>query len=269
MVKKLFKHEFLAWLRISWVVAAVVMTVAGAHRLLQLFESDSPIYVLINVMTLLVYALTLFGAMCFPTVYAVVRFYKNLFTGEGYLSFTLPVTPTAHLWVKSLTATAMSVAVALVCLLSGMLITAGDVFSEVCKLIGYYFDKLPADQLWHYIGVGLEMTVLLIVSAFGGHMVYYTCICAGQLFRKHRLVMSVVVFFAYYYVTQIFSIILGVVMEVLEMKGTLNNFYAWCAQHYIATTHISLLGSLALNGILAVACFLVCRWVMTRKLNLE
>lgn len=269
MVKKLFKHEFYAWLRISWVVAAAVMTVAGLHRILQFFESDSPIYMFINVMTLLVYFLTVAAAMCFPTVYAVIRFYKNLFSGEGYLSFTLPVTPVQQLWVKSLTATAMSAAVALVCLLSGMLITAGDVFVEICKLIGYYFDKLPAKQLWHYIGIVIEFLVLMIVTAFGGHLTYYACICGGQLFKKHRLIMSVVVFFIYYYVTQFFSIILGVVMEILEMKGALNGFYAWCAEHVLATAHISILGSLAVYAGLSVLCFFFCRWVMTRKLNLE
>ena len=171
--------------------------------------------------------------------------------------------------VKSLTATAMSLAVALVCLLSGMLITAGDVFTEVCKLIGYFLHKLPDGQLWHYIGVAAEVFALMVVSFFAGHLMFYTCICLGQLFRKHRLVGAVAVYFIYYYATQILAVIFGVVMEILEMNGTLNPLYSWCAQHVIATTHISLLGSLAINGGMAVLCFFLCRWVMTRKLNLE
>ena len=269
MVKKLFKHEFIAWLRISWIAAAVVLTLAGVHRLLQCFESNSPIYILVNVLFLLIYFLTLVVAMYFPTVFAVVRFYKNLFTGEGYLSFTLPVTPTQHLWVKALTATVMTVGIGLVCLLSGMLITAGDIFTEVCKLFGYYLGKLNASGVWHLIGWCLEITLLFIVSAFSGHLLFYACICLGQRFRKHRLLAAVGVYFIYYYASQFLGVILAIVMEILEYNKALDPLYKFFFDHTDACIHISLTGSTLLTAALGLACFLICRHTMTHKLNLE
>ena len=65
-------------------------------------------------------------ALAFPFVYSVIRFYRNLFTGEGYLSFTLPVTPANHLWVKVVTAVSFSLLSVLVAALSGVIITAGE-----------------------------------------------------------------------------------------------------------------------------------------------
>ena len=41
MVKKLFKHEFLAWLRVLPIIYGITLIVAGMHRLLQVFENDS------------------------------------------------------------------------------------------------------------------------------------------------------------------------------------------------------------------------------------
>jgi len=269
MVKKLFKHEFIAWLRITWVAALAVLTLAGAHRLLQLFETDSPIYILINVLFLLAYFLTLMVALCFPTFFAMIRFYKNLFTGEGYLSFTLPVTPTQHLWVKSLTATVMSMGIGIVCLLSGLIITAGDVFTEIWKLAAYYLGKLNADQTWNVVFGCLETVLMLLVSTFSGHLLYYACICLGQRFRKNRLLASVGIYFAYYYISQIFGIILGVVMEVLEISGALSSMSAYMNAHVSLTVHVSMLISLVLSAVQGVVCFLICRHTMTKKLNLE
>ena len=49
MVKKLFKHEFLAYMRILSVVYVILLTVAAATRIIQLFESDSIYYKIVSV----------------------------------------------------------------------------------------------------------------------------------------------------------------------------------------------------------------------------
>ena len=117
MVKKLFKHEFLAWLRIMGILWAVMLTVAAANRIFQCFENDSNAYIVVFVLSVVAFVLTLTVCMSICEIFGVVRFYKNLFTGEGYLSFTLPVTTSAHIWVKALTFAVMMLLTLLVALL--------------------------------------------------------------------------------------------------------------------------------------------------------
>ena len=44
MVKKLYKHEFLAWLRVIVIVWGIALLTAGFNRVLQIFENDSIYY---------------------------------------------------------------------------------------------------------------------------------------------------------------------------------------------------------------------------------
>ena len=187
MVKKLFKHEFLAWLRVLPVIYAVTLGMAAMHRILQFFENDSDYYALLNGSALSIYIIALAVCMVTPLIFAVVRFYKHLFTGEGYLTMTLPVTTANHLWAKGLTAVAFFAISALVGLLSGMIITAGEVFSEICKAAAYLLRQIPGDAAAHLAGYIAELLVLILVSLFTCCFFYYTCICLGQRFRKHRV----------------------------------------------------------------------------------
>lgn len=269
MVKKLFKHEFLAWLRVMAVVYAVILTVAGAHRIFQFFENDSTAYTVINILAIVIFSLSVLICVCIPTFFSMNRFYKNLFTGEGYLSFTLPVTAGNHLWVKALTATAMSLLTILVCCLAGMIITAGDVFSEVLKAAAYLLRQIPKDSVAHLIGYCAEILVLVVVSVFAGHMVYNTCICIGQLFRKNRVVAAVGVYFAYYYICQILGVVFSAVMAELEEKGVLEPVYTFVENQAYATLHIGFGGLVLLEIIVSAICFAVCHHIISRKLNLE
>ena len=107
MVKKLFKHEFLAWLRIMAVVYAVMVSFSVAFRLFLGIDSDTVAYEVLTALGTGIYVMFLGICLSFCSIFGVVRFYKNLFTGEGYLTLTLPVSAAAHIWVKALTSAVM------------------------------------------------------------------------------------------------------------------------------------------------------------------
>ena len=131
MVKKLFKHEFLAYTRIMGIVYIILLTVAAAGRVVQIFEDDSISYSIVSTISFITYGVSIGAALGFTTVLAIVRFYKNLFTSEGYLSFTLPVTATQHILVKAVTAVTMTIATLVAVMLSVSVITAGEVLVEI------------------------------------------------------------------------------------------------------------------------------------------
>lgn len=269
MVKKLFKHEFLAWLRIMPVIYGIQLVVAAINRGIQLFESDSVYYSIISASAMVMYVVILMVGIAAPQVFGVTRFYKNLFSGEGYLSFTLPVTTDAHLWVKVLTAVCFSVVSALVAALSAVIITSGELLSEICKAFTYLVGTIPQEIAVHLVFYALELVLMLLVAEMGGYLLYYTCICIGQLFRKNRILAAVGVYFGIYVITQILSTVMSVIFIVLEASGQMEKIYTLIFENIFVTGHIMLCGVLVLSGVMALVSYLVCRTIIRKKLNLE
>lgn len=269
MVGKLYKHEFKAWLRVVSIVYGITLAVAAVFRIVQFFESDTVYYNVIFASGLTMYIIALLVAIASPVVFGVVRFYRNLFTGEGYLTFTLPATPTNHLVVKVTTAVVFSILSVLVCVGSVMLVTAGDIFAEVCKAVNYLIRLIPAELSGHLAGYCIEFILLLLVAFFVEHLLLDTCVCVGQLFRKNRVLAAVGVYFGIYVITQVISTTIGIGMVVLEESGALESIYLWIAQNPFTAVHIALCTLAVLYAMLALVYYLVCHWIIRKKLNLE
>lgn len=269
MVRKLYKHEILAWLRVLCIIFGIVLAVSVLHRVIQIFENDSLYYSIINGSASFMYGMALLVCIMAPVVFGVVRFYKNLFTGEGYLTFTLPVRAADHLWVKLWTAVGFSVVSGIVCVISVLIITAGDVFTEICKAVAYLLKMIPEKMTGHAVVYCLEMLALLVVSTAGSFLLYDTCICIGQLFRKNRILAAVGVYFGFSVVKQILSTLLGVVLAVLEASGSMDGIYTFIETHVAEAAHIFLCGSTVATAVFALLCWLVCHFIIRKKLNLE
>ena len=167
MVKKLFKHEALSYVRTLSIMYTVLLGIALLSRIVQLFGGlfdtwkDTLIYdsyqSILN-STYVLYVLSVIAVFGLTFVLAVSRFYKNLFTCEGYLSFTLPVTPTQHVLVKLCVAVLAEIASAIVFLVSFMIISWGDYLTEIFKAIKYEFG-----QMWGDLGANLPFFVIYVI----------------------------------------------------------------------------------------------------------
>lgn len=266
MVKKLFKHECLAWLRVLPIIYGILLVVAALNRVFRLFETDAVYYEIIIGMTTFMYVVAVFVCMAAPVVFGISRFYRNLFTGEGYLSFTLPVTPANHLWVKSATAVAFSLLSYLTVALSLLILFVGEDFTEVHKAWVYFFGEIPSG---HLVGYVAEAALLVLVSLFSQYLFFYACICLGQLFRKNRILAAVGVYFGFYVLSQILSTVFMVIMALSEATGVLNSLDIFIDQNPFVFSHIVIAGSVLLYALLAGLYYLICYTVIRKKLNLE
>lgn len=269
MVKKLYKHEFLAWLRIMPLIFGILLAVAGIHRVIQFFESDATYYTIINVSGIIMYVIALLVCLAAPVVFGVTRYYKNLFTGEGYLTFTLPISTTQHLWTKTLTALCFSVASMLVILLSVIIITSGDMLKELCLAGSYILRHIPKDISGHVIGWVAEFIVLLLAAFLYSHLMLSCCVSVGQLFKKNRVLAAVGAYFAYYMLTQICGTIFIILMVALENTQLMADIGMFIDNHPYATVHLFLCGLTVLYGIICSAFFLISRYIVRKRLNLE
>ena len=269
MVRKLFKHEFLAYARAMSVIYMILLTVAAATRVIQFFESETAGYIIVATITFTSYGVVVFGAVAFTFALALIRFYKNLFSAEGYLSFTLPVTPSKHIWVKALTALSFSVMTWIAILLSGCIVSAGEMLKEIFLVLDYLVDKLYAFADFHATLFIIEVLVSILASALSSLLLYYTFIAIGQLFKKNRILAAVGAYFVYYIISQVVSSVLSLIFSVFMTNTVSVKLNLFIQQHPFVTAHTILCGSIVLSGLFVVILFVVIRTIINKKLNLE
>lgn len=265
MVKKLFKHEFAAYWRVLIPVWIALMGVSVLGRLVQFLESDSTIYGIVSGSSMLFYVIAIIAAIAFPFVFAIIRFYRNLFTGEGYLTFTLPVTPAQHIWVKVLTASALQAISLVVVLLSAAVMMAGELLIEVWKagvyILGIIYDHMGNHLIW----LAIEMMVALLVVMVYATLYYDTCITIGQLFRKNRVLAAVGVFFGFYVIEQI----IGTCAIIVAAFINWDSLMVFISENIYLCAHLGMWLCILLYAVLGLVFYVVTHHIISKRLNLE
>lgn len=212
-------------------------------------------------------------------VYVGVRFYKTMYTDEGYLLHTLPVTKHQLLLSKILIGGVWSLLILLGVYLSvfllalsmiGVFMPADYTYSQ---LLGEFFaefgnlDVLCRDLFDMGIASFSVMTVLItLISPFASITVLFGAISIGQLFTKHRVLMAIV---SYIGIVILESIINSSIQGVFTTNLMARSMYVAdnsLVGGYINTTLItSFISSLVSAGIL----YGVSYYVTSKKLNLE
>lgn len=272
MVKKLFKHEIRSYLRVIIPVQIILLGVALLARILQLFESNTTMYNIVHGSSVFAFVVAMVATLAMTTILSVVRFYRHLFTGEGYLTFTLPVTSTQHLTVKLLTAMLFQIVNFLVAVLAVCIITAGDVLVELLRAGDYLWNQMMAElgkmsgHVWLYLVEGV-FALLAVLTAY--ILLFYLCISIGQLFNKNRVLAAVGVYFGFYAITQVICTVGIALVAALMETAFIKTIAKWIEGHPYASVHIALCSLLVISAVLAVVYFLVNRYIISRKLNLE
>lgn len=273
MVKKLFKHEYHFYLRIMAIVYGILLTMSVATRLIATFESDTKAYEIISDFTQITYVMSVLAAFGFAFVLGIVRFHKNMFTCEGYLTNTLPVTAAQHIMVKSVTALSMDVLSAIVVGLSVFIALPFETFVELLENFALF------DQILYELGgqnlvlnltmVGVEYFVLILVGTYSSILFYYTCISIGQLFKKNRVLGAIGVYFGFYILGQVLTTIITINLAFFTGSDAFLPVVLWIEENPFAAIHSFMWFIILLLGLGAVIEFLVVRWIVTKKLNLE
>jgi len=269
MVKKLFKHEIFAYVRTLSPLYAVLIGIALMARILQLFENSSTAYKIINGSSIFVYVIAIIICILLTLVFGVVRFYKNLFTGEGYLSFTLPVTPAQHITVKLVTSVMFQLISIITVLISVAVITAGDVFTEALKAIDYLW-KMGTTTLGNHLPwYAVELIIAIITALFCEYLLFYTCISVGQLFHKNRIIAAIGVYFGYYVAVQIVEVIILVLGIALKAYLPYEELLQLIGKHPHTSAHIIICGITVFYLVLTFIYFVITNNVIRKRLNLE
>ena len=272
MVKKLLKYEFTAMLRKQLPLILIVLGTAALNRILQFFESGHSTYQILFWSSAVLLAVSCVVLTAGTLWIIVSRFYKNMYTNEGYLTLSLPVTADQHLFCKLLTAVCCSVIAVLTCMLAASLAMVWDMLWEVVKAGRYLFRQAAG-----VIGKGhlsmytLEFAIAMILNSCKTILVLYACVSLGQLGKKNknRPARAVGFFFIYYFAVQALGTIIVIIFAVLELSGVLEAVGEWIAHHARAFIHLLLCFGILWSAGFSVLYYWICRHVLTKKLNLE
>ena len=265
MLKKCLKHEWKAcWKNLTLLNgAAVFMGAVGGGGVL--FSRIHELPDLLVLFYILSYAMILIAASVLTQILMIQRYYKNLFTDEGYLTNVLPVSATDHILAKMLVFGAWNILNGLSVLASVsflILPSAIQYFSghslilnnqavTFSDFLNYVWTQITcvADAAFSLIGITsrLGMALFSIVgffaSLFFGILLIYACISIGSLVSSHKILTA-----------------------VLSGIGIVQIFQTSTPPAAVTTSSVS---TLVITVVLCVVLFLICRYILSRRLNLS
>ncbi len=270
MVKKLLKHEFIYYFRTFGMFLPIVLAVGVVTRIFLFLDNGSVISELATASSVFMLIVACVALILLSSVVSVVRFYKNMYSSEGYLTFTLPVTNSEHIFVKLLATTVCEAICVVTVIAAGAIAISGELFMDLIRGLGNalraFFSLYGAANAVAFI---IEAILLFILSAVSGTLLYYACITVGQMAKKNRILMAFGAYFIYYVATQMISTAFVIIITILEMSGALDSIGTWLSTNSVVAIHIYLCGTIVISTVLAAAYWLVTQRIMTKKLNLE
>lgn len=270
MVKKLFRHEIAYYFRTFGLFLPIVLAVSVVTRVFLLFDNGN----ILNKIAIFSSSAMLFVSCMALTILAsavaVIRFYKNMYTAEGYLTFTLPVTNTQHILVKLLCALLCQATAVLTVIIAIVIASSGEplstLFGNLSLIVNELSVMLGGGNL---VAFAIEGLLLLLLAAASNMLLFYTCITIGQLAKKNRILMAIGAYFIYYVASQVLSTVFTIVFTVISMTTLLDGIMQWVVMHFALATHLYFGILILFSAALSVAFFLITRGIMTKKLNLE
>ena len=269
MVKKLLKHEFAYYYRTFGLFLPIVLVIGIMTRVVQLFDNGQDINDIIIASSEFMLSISCTALLILAAVIGVVRFYKNMYSAEGYLTFTLPVTNGAHIFVKLVAAVSFQAVCLVVILLANTIANLGPEMLAFWEDFFRGFADLSAKEIFDIIFLCLEFLLAVVAAAAVHMLLYYACITIGQTAKKNRIIKAILAYFIWYIITQAVATTAMIVLMVLSGTGALDSLMEWFSEDLMRTLHTLLWFGIGFSGVLGGVFWYVTQKIMTEKLNLE
>lgn len=264
MLKKLFKHEMqeTGKLLLPLCLIVIAATILGAILIQTGIFANAHLTAL-PVVYMILYIFSIITLFILSAVYLMMRFYKTMYSAEGYLTHTLPVSPSAILNTKILSALIWLVFVCIICVFSVMtLIFSATNFpslselSEIKNAIAEVLD-MP------FAAAACLIIFGILIAYLSSILMVYACFAVGQLFGQYRIPAAIVAYIVFYIIQQIVSLI---ALFIFGMAAFDNQAIEQMPPSFYRS--ICLLG-VTLFVLFATAYYITCQYITKKKLNLE
>ena len=251
MVGKLIKHELRSTVRVAAIPALVMVLLAILARVM---VETSSMGIAITLVAFYIFFMmaTLFIGFWF----GIYSFYQSLFTGTGYLTLSLPVTPDQLIWSKLLSAIAVMFASIIICILSACIFFIG-LPAEVLEMIGEFFSAMGEAIKLFAEGEPLfffELVLLGILFIPMSFLIFYAVMSVGQLFTvKNRKGIAILLYVGLMFVWNILytSVIINIQIKMTEVS-----------------IHLAMWVDIAFVAAVDIGCYFLVRFIIKNKVNL-
>ncbi len=281
MLRKLMKYEFQATARYFLPMYLLLLVLALVTRLtfsLAFMQTDNTFVksFLVDMPSVVMgfaYGAGLLAVYVITLLIIVQRFYKNLLGDEGYLMFTLPVTPVQHLWSKILTAFVWYMGGILITLLSFVVLFAESTFfvdlADFFSALGEAMWK-EAPHSWVLL---LLLLVFLVTSLLHAILEIYGAIVLGCQAKKYRILAGIGVYLLFSVVEQfITSMAFTALFLIPDFPMGLLWIFGYPyenAQAMMVVVELILGGMILYNILLGGGYYILNRQMLKKRLNLE
>ncbi len=286
MFKKLLKYDLRHVFKTWWIlaVASVAFTVIGSIAFSIMSNDTSNQYPLITITAVLVFIVSIIGLSGFVIgneIIIIERLYKNFFTDEAYLTFTLPVKRSQLLNSKLLMAIILSLSTSAVIIIDVIIFILLSPFrAEVFQAISSFFELFtaapsepvePVNSLeilrgLIFLVVGwIEYMVLSAALIISSYLALFACFTVGAVVsKKNRLIAAIGIYYGG-------SVVLSLLWQIVGTFAMSGIIYIFDKTAAIADVTIMLLLLIAVGIMCAIAAGLYCLnlWLLHKKLNLS
>lgn len=275
MLGKLLKHEWKAVWKIPVLLVGILMVtamMAGMTFHLPIWNSDWVGLPLSGVMLIVTFYVAMIAVSLGITIYFAVRYYKNMFTDEGYLTNTLPVSAHQLLLSKVITMTAWNlistIAIGVSLAVFGGIVMLAFMEPGFGRDFGDAVRELMETDIWdspymqEFNGFCASLIALFFTSAFSGTMVMIGSITLGQMLRKHRILGAVGAYFAIQAIMQVIS----TVILFPYMLSTFDNAQAETPFPLLTTMYLIIS---IISVLIGVGLYFLSEYLIRKQLELE
>ena len=258
MLRKLMKYEFKATGRVFLPLFGALLLISTLSRIFIELNLSMPQTLGITVSVILI-----IGLFVITFILTLQRFYKNLIEKEGYLMHTIPVKTNSLILSKLFTASIWQ-ALSLIVVIAAIMILAfsgfslADLFNGIKQLL-----KLIGAPTYQVVLVVIEVVMLSVVVTFSSILSLYMCMSFGLLFNKHRGLICFGFYVGLNFVTQALASIAALIVGLTDLGSWFMSLTVF------GMIQVGIITGLVSSAVFGVAYFLVTKYMLSRRLNLE
>lgn len=295
MLGKLMKYEWKnIWKAGSLMLLGMfIVTLIGCIALYMLGASDSfdnndmsagQTWLMISSFAalLILYVIMLLASTWGMLIFLGIRFFRSMYTDEGYLSHTLPVTANQLFLSKVLVSglwylfISVGIGVSVLALILSTVMgvyNIGELSSELAQYngniwaflsdgiyeLGRFYEEQMGLNLLHY---GITMLLTFVVGPFTAMIILFGSLTIGQLSSKHKGLMGIL---TYAGITILSSIVGSTVQSVFMFSAGVMSSSSGFSMTSNAAYDINILTSV----LIAAVMYGISYYILNRKLNLD
>lgn len=270
MLGKLLKHELKSYrlqVGITFLVTAIITVFMKVISMLPIQDPDGKIFLQMFSYMGYTYLIALVGFAI--QIFVITRFYNTMLSDRAYLTFTLPVKTSTHIWSKLLGGVIWQLIGSVFAILCQTFFRSGHYWTqevtEVKDMMKVWAGYMPDFKAKYMVTIVLAVLLVLVWNVIPV-LVVYMCMAIGQLFGKWRIFASIASFIVL--VIALYVLLIAGVMSLIVFDTNISFDPLVNASAY-AIINIVLGTILVVSLIAGAICFAVTNRLFDKHLNLE